>query len=374
MTKFFFSQTLGDGSPFRNRSSDPSAPSHDNYARLASLYSKGLHQLGEFATIEAPSIYQTRESLEIIGAGPSSIHFAVRSMPEFRPLYGLPNYLIFDGSLEQLDREVPGSLRTGEEILKSTARVLCTTLLLAEALRARGLCNAVHLPPPMRFRPSKSGLPLSASPPGGGPQVPLAAIFARARSVGGRVIYWDAHDTADDGEALGIIIDLAVRLQAQAPNCLFVVGNPLDRGIDAQYRIWNLANLCKVSGEQTSDEQQSLASSCDVFIRTSRAEGLDLDVLAAVENGVLTLVPEGHSATELAATRLLLTFQPNRERPRWSARKHLRCPGLVRAVEKAVEVPLSEYALLRDYSRAWVGSNHGSDAFVTRLKSAIGAA
>lgn len=144
-----FSQMPREDSHFGSGPPQDASELLKRYVSLAAHYKDALCQLGvDVICLEAPSIYQSAEALAVLGVTATTPHIAVRTIPAFRPVRGLANYVVFDGPSDELEREVTNSLRSGLNILAEAKAVLCTDRLLADDLVARGLTNAITLPPP----------------------------------------------------------------------------------------------------------------------------------------------------------------------------------------------------------------------------------
>lgn len=149
-TQIVFSRTPSRDSQFGRDAAQGEGELLDRYDLLATQYENAFRQLGmDVICLEAPSIYITQEALEVLGVTASSPHVAVRPIADFRPVHGLANYVVFDGPITELDRDVRSSLRSGLQILSSASGVFCTNSVLTDALVARRLSNATTLVPPI---------------------------------------------------------------------------------------------------------------------------------------------------------------------------------------------------------------------------------
>jgi hypothetical protein len=149
--QLLFSRPLGQGSQFADLEYDGDEDMLRRYGSIAAEYEEAFRQLGiEYVCLEAPSIYQTEESLSVLGVTSSTPHIAVRPISDFRPVHGLANYIVFAGPASELDGAVRNSLRPAIDILRLARGVLCTSSILTNALAARGLTNASTLRPAQR--------------------------------------------------------------------------------------------------------------------------------------------------------------------------------------------------------------------------------
>ena len=380
-TQFVLSRIPSGVSPFGHGADSHDAEQQRQYDRLATLYESGLRGIGAPVTcLDAPSIYQTMEALGVIRVEASSVHFAVRPIAAIRPFHGLRNYVVFDGPMGVLDRDVPGSLRSAAHILMAATRVFCTTALLTDALIARGIVTATTLPPPITTDAAKGSQSvllqqLNAVKLDGFEPVTIASVCNATRATGGKIIYWDADEAADVDAALEMVLDAAEKSGMRAANCSLIItgfDNPL---ISRRARLsrQNFNGIYRVEKTLDDDEKRSLARGCDIFIRVSISSGLDLDVLAAVENGALAIVPQGHSAIELIGSRSLSTYLPELAMPRWGSRSRQRCPDLIRSLKDAIEVPLPERMARCCHAKDGVQSIYGLSAFADRLRAQVGA-
>lgn len=341
----------------------------ERYRRLGARYEAGLRELGIAVSVtDAPSIYQTPEARAAMRVVPGSVHVAVRPVADFRPFHGLADYLVFDGPLEELVREVPNSLRTAESILRAAGGVLCTTRQLSEALHARGIATATILPPPMTADQVAGDLGVQAL---AGPAAPLslAALSNEARASGGQLLLWNAGEVVDQDAALELILDAAKRSGMRGARCSLVVAG-LDRPID-QKRFAG-SGIYRVIGPDDDESRKLLARSCDAVLSLSPSGGLDLDVRDAISYGALAIVPAGHSALELAQSQSLLSFDPALRQSRWG-RPRAHCPDLARALKEAVGIAPGTRETRRRHARQWIEANEGRAAFAARLASRISA-
>jgi len=194
-TPFVLSRIPSGVSPFGHGADSHDAEQQRQYDRLATLYESGLRRIGAPVTcLDAPSIYQTIEALGAIRVEASGAHLAVRPIAAIRPFHGLPDYVVFDGPLGDLDRDVPGSLRSADHILMAATRVFCTTALLTDALIARGIVTATTLPPPITTDAAKGSQSilqqLNAIKLDGFEPVTIASVCNATRVTGGQIIYW----------------------------------------------------------------------------------------------------------------------------------------------------------------------------------------
>ncbi|MBA3668065.1 MAG: hypothetical protein H0W65_10150 [Sphingomonas sp.] len=376
-TQFVLSRIPSKASPFGRAADSHDAEQQRKYDRLATLYESGLRELGAPITcLDAPSIYQTTEALAAIGVEAASVHLAVRPIAAVRPFHGLPDYVVFDGPMGDLDRAVPDSLRSADDILMAAKRVFCTTAILTDALIARGIVTATTLPPPttIEAKDSHSDLlqQLDATTLASSEPITIASVLDTTRAVGGQVVYWDSDEAADVDAALGILIDAAKKSGMRSATCsLIIAGSNPFIGPRARFSRQNFDGIYRIERTLDYDEKRSLARASDIFIRVSVSTGLDLDALAAVENGVLTIVPQGHSAIELIGSQSLSTYRPTPAMSRWGSRSRQECPDLIRSLKEAIEAPFAERATRRCHAKDWVRSTYGLNAFAKRLRSQV---
>lgn len=350
------------------------------YEQLAELYCDALRDVGATVMrIETPGIYQTREARDAIGVRCSAVHLAVRPLGAVRPFHGLKTFAVFDGPLSELDKPVVGTLRSPAQILGSVSRTFCTTDKLTSALLARGVGNAVTLRPPLNVygvRSASGDVPgsLQARCLGTGRVARLGSIHAETRAAGGSVIYWDGAEASGSGEALETVIDAALEVGAGELKCVLVIasGHPFSRRW-SRFTGRNFRAIYRVESQLGGEQRCVLAGACDIFVRLTPSDGLDLELVSAIKGGARAVVPEDHSAVELRGLPVLDTYDPARGQLRWRSRSRSRCPDLVRTLDQAISAaPIDKAG--RSASVRALQMTYGSKHFAATLRAMMSAA
>lgn len=375
---FVLSGIPGQDSPFGRTASGADAEKLDQYVRLACLYEAGLEDMGAaLVRAEAPGIYHTSEALSVLGAIPLSVHLIVRPICDIRPVYGLANYLVFDGHNDELDRDVPNSLRSGLRVLGAASGVFCTTSSLTKTLVARGIADAITLPPPISAcDPIKLRNILAKRLKRYGQDNlsdgTIETVCGTARAAGGQVIYWDSDEAIDLDPALRMVLDgMAESGMSSANSCLIITGARMPRGGPPPHQpARNLDNIHYVEDVLDFSERKALAETCDILIRVSARSSFDILAVAAVASGGLTVIPFDHSCVDLAGSETVFTYRSSLAGEEDGTVKY---SSLASALADSMIRPQAEREARRRRAKQWYQSNQGIEPFAARLRARIAA-
>jgi len=375
---FVLSGIPGQDSPFGRTASGADAERLDQYVRLACLYEAGLEDMGAAVVrAEAPGIYHSSEALGVLGATSSSVHLIVRPICDVRPVYGLANYVVFDGHIDELDRDVPNSLRSGLRVLGAASGVFCTTSSLTKALVARGIAGAIALPPPISACDTIKLRNILAKPLKRHGQDSLSdgtieTFCGTARAARGQVIYWDSDEAIDFDSALRTVLDGMTESDMSSVNsCLIISGARMPpRGPPPHQPARKLTNIYYVEDVLDFSERKALAETCDILIRVSARSSFDILAVAAVASGRLTVIPFNHSCVDLAGSGAVSTYRSSIAGEGDGTEKS---PSLASALADAMIMPQAEREARRRQAKQWYQSNQGIEPFAARLRARVAA-
>jgi hypothetical protein len=366
---------------------------HYSWSINAELYLKGLREIREVTSIQAPDIYQHEIAYEVAGISANVTHLADKPIEMLRPMFGHRNVAIIVWEFAEFsDNAINGDPRTNQlHMLRQMDDVWCGSSFTQRNLAAVGI-GARMLPPPVaHFITSESesidAIPCVALDSEGMPSASeetIGDLVARAQD---RPIFLAVLAPYDLRKNLPALIEGFLDSNAAKDGILLiklVIDNVVTTVANINQIVLKFFNL-KVKSEHvvfcgaylSVEQMNSLYGISSFYVSAASAEGLNLPLIETMGRGLPAITPDHTAMADYVSGDRAIVVPAERqptEGPIHALVPHLATThypptkaAMSAAFDRAIQLDEAERLKLGKRGAAFVKKNFGLKEFEKRI-------